>query len=92
MSERSSDIDGDDATQASPLKPDEQHMRRTSKSAKWANERLDELLGYGRFQKFQAWVFIGLVSFVGSMNYFHPMFLVTKKMHRCALPEKLEKR
>ena len=66
--------------------------RRNSKSAKWANERLDELLGYGRYQKFQAWVFIGLVSFVGSMNYFHPMLLVTKKMHRCALPEKLEKR
>ena len=39
--------------------------RRDSKSAKWANERLDELLGYGRYQKFQAWVFIGLVSFVG---------------------------
>ena len=95
----SSDIDGDDdciAAQATePLKNDEMHQnssRRTSKSAKWANERLDELLGYGRFQKFQAWVFIGLVSFVGSMNYFHPMFLVTKKMHRCALPEKLEKR
>ena len=66
--------------------------RRNSKSAKCANERLDELLGYGRYQKFQAWVFIGLVSFVGSMNYFHPMLLVTKKMHRCALPEKLEKR
>jgi len=88
------------ASQSSqPLKSDpeaegeaEGRPRRNSKSAKWANERLDELLGYGRYQKFQAWVFIGLVSFVGSMNYFHPMLLVTKKMHRCALPEKLEKR
>ena len=45
-----------------PLRKD---FPRDSKSAKWANERLDELLGYGRYQKFQAWVFIGLVSFVG---------------------------
>ena len=87
-------------SEVDPLKFDETDTtsidrRRKSKQRKeieWANEKLDQLLGYGRFQKFQAWVFIGLVSFVGSMNYFHPMFLVTKKMHRCALPEKLEKR
>lgn len=61
-------------------------------SEKWANQRLDELLGYGKYQKFQVWAFLGLCSFVGAMNYFHPMFLVTKKMHRCALPESLEER
>ena len=84
-------------SEVNPLKSDETETnsddeRQRLESAKWANEKLDKLLGYGRYQKFQAWVFIGLVSFVGSMNYFHPMFLVTKKMHRCALPEKLEKR
>ena len=66
--------------------------KKKVQSEKWANERLDELLGYGRFQKFQVWAFLGLCSFVGAMNYFHPMFLVTKKMHRCALPDSLEER
>jgi hypothetical protein len=62
------------------------------KSSKLANERLEELLGYGWHQKFQVWVFLGFVAFIGSMNMFHLMFMVTKKPHRCALPGDLETR
>jgi hypothetical protein len=61
-------------------------------TTKWANERLEELLGYGWFQKFQIFVFLGAVSFVGPMNMFQLVFMVTKKSHRCALPGELETR
>lgn len=67
-------------------------MKSDANRSKWVNEKLDGLLGYGRYQKFQIWIFLGLCSFVGAINIFQPMFLVTKKMHRCALPEKLETR
>ena len=59
---------------------------------KWANERLETLLGYGRFQVFQVWVFLGLVGFIGALNIFHLMFTITKKPHRCALPKPMEER
>ena len=59
---------------------------------KWANERLEELLGYGKYQYFQVWVFLGLLSFIGAMNFAHLMFLVTKPSHRCALPPTLKDR
>ena len=58
--------------------------------SKWANQRLEELLGYGKYQYFQVWVFLGLLSFIGAMNFCHLMFLVTKPEHRCALPANLE--
>ena len=57
---------------------------------KWANQRLEELLGYGKYQYFQVWVFLGLLSFIGAMNFCHLMFLVTKGDHRCTLPSTLE--
>ncbi len=71
---------------------EDQETQPSSFNAKWANERLESLLGYGRFQVFQVWVFLGLVGFLGAMNMFHLMFSITKKPHRCALPEPLEKR
>ena len=62
----------------------------SSKMSKWANQRLEELLGYGKYQYFQVWVFLGLLSFIGAMNFAHLMFLVTKPSHRCALPPTLQ--
>ena len=59
-------------------------------NSKWANQRLEELLGYGKYQYFQVWVFLGLLSFIGAMNFCHLMLLVTKSEHRCALPTSLE--
>lgn len=57
---------------------------------KWANQRLEEILGYGKYQYFQVWIFLGLLSFIGAMNFCHLMFLVTKGDHRCTLPSTLE--
>ena len=42
--------------------------------SKWANQRLEELLGYGKYQYFQVWVFLGLLSFIGLL-FFHWFFL-----------------
>ena len=79
-------MESPEAELARPLNPENGPQNK----AQWANERLETILGYGRFQKFQVWVFVGLVSFIGAMNYFQLMFLVTKSSHRCALPEKIE--
>ncbi len=54
------------------------------------NERLAKLLGYGRFQKFQAWVFCGILSWVGAWNMYQLIFAVTRKPFRCSLPETIE--
>ena len=55
-----------------------------------ANARLEKLLGYGRFQKWQVWLMAPLVSFVGSIGMFQLLFTVTRKPFRCALPDGLE--
>lgn len=61
-------------------------------TAKWANQRLEEMLGFGKYQWFQVWIFLGLTSFLGAMDMFHMIFMVTKKLHRCTLPGNLEGR
>ena len=48
-------------------------MKNNSRSA---NDVLEELLGYGKYQKFQVWIFLGLVSFLGAVDYFHAQFLI----------------
>ena len=73
------------------VKPLASERQDSQMNTKWANQRLEELLGYGKYQYFQVWVFLGLLSFIGAMNYCHLMFLVTKTSHRCALPDSIEK-
>ena len=55
-----------------------------------ASARLEKILGYGRFQMFQVWVFSTVVCFIGAMNTFEFTFLVTRKPFRCSLPPHLE--
>ena len=57
-----------------------------------ASSRYEELMGYGRFQQFQVWVFAGLVCFVGALNMFQLTFLTTTRPHRCAMPPKIEEK
>ena len=57
-----------------------------------ASARYEELMGYGRFQKFQVWVFASLVCFIGALNMFQLTFITTARPHRCALPDKIEER
>ena len=59
-------------------------------SGKTANEKLEEILGYGRFQMFQVWVYASLFCFIGAMNTFQLVFTITRKPARCALPEMVE--
>jgi len=39
---------------------------------------LDSLLGFGRFQHFQIWVFQALTATIGAINYMHIFFLVSE--------------
>ncbi len=57
-----------------------------------ATERLGRLLGFGRYQMFQAYVFVGVLSFVGAWDAFQLIFVVTDTPARCALPDQLEQR
>ena len=57
-----------------------------------ASARYEELMGYGRYQKFMVWVFSPLVFFLGAMNMFQLVFMVTQKPSRCALPPAFEER
>ena len=68
------------------------NSEKGGQTSKIANERLEDLLGYGKFQMFQIWIFLGYVSFLGSVDYFHVNFLVMKQDHRCGLPEEIELR
>ena len=54
------------------------------------NARLEEIMGYGRFQMFQVWVYASLFCFIGAMNTFQLVFTITRKPARCALPEMVE--
>ena len=57
-----------------------------------ASAKYERLMGYGRFQKFQVWVFSSLVFFIGGMTAFQLTFMVTRKPARCALPDGIEKK
>ena len=57
-----------------------------------ASFKLENILGFGRFQVFQVYVYAGLACFLGAMNIFQLIFMVTKKPFRCALPDHLEQR
>ena len=62
-------------------------MKNNSRSA---NDVLEELLGYGKYQKFQVWIFLGLVSFLGAVDYFHAQFLIMKQTQRCSFSDEIE--
>ncbi len=55
-----------------------------------ASAKLEKMLGFGRFQVFQVWVFSAAVCFIGAMNTFQFVFFITRKDFRCALPGHLE--
>ena len=59
---------------------------------KSASAQYEELMGYGRFQKFQVWVFSVVVFFIGAMNTFQLTFMVTRKPSRCSLPPEIERK
>ena len=64
----------------------------TKETNKSASARYEELMSYGRFQKFQVWVFSIFVFFIGAMNTFQLTFMVTRKPSRCSLPPELEQK
>ena len=57
-----------------------------------ASSRLEEILGFGRFQIFQVWIFSSLVCFIGAMNLFQLTFMVTRKQFRCSYANQLEEK
>jgi hypothetical protein len=67
-------------------------LEEGAEEKKSASARLEELLGYGRFQKFHVYVTSSLVSFIGAINMLALIFTVTRKPFRCSLPEKIESR
>ena len=64
---------------------DDQDESSLSASAKY-----ERMMGYGRFQKFQVWVYSPLMFFIGGMCSFQLTFVVTRKPSRCALPQQIE--
>ena len=74
------------------VKPLNEESKGEDKNVPIANERLEELLGYGKYQKFQVYIFLGLMSFYGAMDYYHAFLLVMKPEHRCNLPESIQTR
>ena len=52
--------------------------------------KLEKLLGFGKFQKFQVILFTGVASAVGAINLFQFTFLTTSQAFRCSLPEEIE--
>ncbi|TRY77763.1 hypothetical protein TCAL_10421 [Tigriopus californicus] len=55
-----------------------------------ANQRIEDILGFGRFQFFQSWVYIFLIGFLGAMTMFQLVFLITTPPTRCALPDNIK--
>lgn len=68
---------------------DEENEKFDHKSA---NQKLEEILGYGKFQKFQIWIFAPLICFIGGMNTYQLTFTVTRKDFRCQLPDNMEQK
>ena len=53
-------------------------------------DKLERLLGFGRFQKLQVILFMGIASALGGMNLFQFTFLITSQAFRCSLPKQIE--
>ncbi len=68
------------------MKKDDEDEPSSSASAK-----LERMLGFGRFQFFEVWVFSTAVCFIGSMNSFQFVFTITQKDFRCSLPPHMER-
>ena len=54
------------------------------------NERLEELLGVGRFQYFIIFSFVSVISIVGAWDLLQLAFSIGDGQYRCSLPPEIE--
>ena len=50
--------------------------------SKWANQRLEELLGFGKFQILLITIFQGFCSIIGAGSLYFLIILLLKQPHR----------
>jgi hypothetical protein len=77
------------STTAEKMEKEKVHTAAAKESA---SAKLERMLGYGRFQKFQVYTFAGILSVIGAFDMFQLIFTVTRKPFRCSLPDAVEKR
>ena len=71
---------------------EEENIRGKLERNQLYSQRLEEILGCGKFQYFQVFIFTAVVAFVAATSTFQFAFTIADGKHRCSLPPQVEKK
>ena len=71
---------------------EEENIRKQIHEARESNEKLEELIGFGKFQWIQIIGFLSFLCTIAAFDLFQNAFNVESGHFRCKLPENLEKK